>query len=83
MGFSRQEYWSGLPLPSPNINIRQLILSEVSKELFPSKQLPTEKERSAKVQRSESHIHLEMSTDFICEIVEEPDRLQSMGSQRI
>ena len=22
MGFSRQEYWSGLPLPSPNIEIK-------------------------------------------------------------
>ena len=22
MGFSRQEYWSGVPLPSPNINLR-------------------------------------------------------------
>ena len=24
MGFSRQEYWSGLPLPSPNIIVRYL-----------------------------------------------------------
>ena len=24
MGFSRQEYWSGLPLPSPLLNIREL-----------------------------------------------------------
>jgi len=22
MGFSRQEYWSGVPLPSPSINLR-------------------------------------------------------------
>ena len=26
MGFSRQEYWSGLPLPSPTSSIRDLIL---------------------------------------------------------
>ena len=24
MGFSRQEYWSGVPLPSPNLNKRLL-----------------------------------------------------------
>jgi len=23
MGFSRQEYWSGLPLPSPGFNVSQ------------------------------------------------------------
>ena len=22
MGFSRQEYWSGVPLPSPNLGVR-------------------------------------------------------------
>ena len=27
MGFSRQEYWSGLPFPSPNEVIRQLLFS--------------------------------------------------------
>ena len=25
MGFSRQEYWSGLPLPSPSVQIRVLL----------------------------------------------------------
>ena len=27
MGFSRREYWSGVPLPSPNLNLICLILS--------------------------------------------------------
>ena len=26
MGFSRHEYWSGLPLPSPNIAVTQVAL---------------------------------------------------------
>ena len=26
MGFSRQEYWSGVPLPSPNLPLRNYIL---------------------------------------------------------
>ena len=29
MGFSRQEYWSGVPLPSPNGNVRVRISFQV------------------------------------------------------
>ena len=28
MGFSRQEYWSGVPLPSPNLGLRMEIRGE-------------------------------------------------------
>ena len=39
MGFSRQEYWSGGPLPSPNLHntICQLHLSKARKQLKDSK----------------------------------------------
>ena len=30
IGFSRQEYWSGLPLPSPNIDYRPLLLKSLN-----------------------------------------------------
>ena len=33
MGFSRQEYWSGLPLPSPSVQIR--VLLNLKKDLNP------------------------------------------------
>ena len=29
MGFSRQEYWSGVPLPSPEMDLEIVILHEV------------------------------------------------------
>ena len=36
MGFSRQEYWSGVPLPSPMLNIRSLDFSYLTAEnLYP------------------------------------------------
>ena len=28
MGFSRQEYWSGVPLPSPNLGYNLILLEE-------------------------------------------------------
>ena len=37
MGFSRQEYWSGLPLPSPQVQLRCLLLSVNS----PESKIPT------------------------------------------
>ena len=33
MGFSRQEYWSGLPLPSPSWSIRTVEITSVSPDL--------------------------------------------------
>ena len=30
MGFSKQEYWSGVPLPSPNVVTRQLKILDVA-----------------------------------------------------
>jgi len=32
MGFSRQEYWSGLPLPSLRMDLESIILSEISQK---------------------------------------------------
>ena len=31
MGFSSQEYWSGVPLPSPNLRLLLLLLSRFSR----------------------------------------------------
>ena len=64
MGFSRQEYWSGVPLPSLSICI---FTHKYVFALF---------------------IQKEMATDFSTLAwkipwTEEPDRLQSMGSQRV
>ena len=43
MGFSRQEYWSGVPLPSPITILLQRILKD-------TKQLPDEETHSASFQ---------------------------------
>ena len=34
MGFSRQEYWSGLPFPSPSLSVETSILSLIFKTIF-------------------------------------------------
>ena len=34
MGFSRQEYWSGVPLPSPNIALPPTKKTEIVKALL-------------------------------------------------
>ena len=38
MGFSRQEYWSGLPLPSPDLSINQAFLRRPFK-IFPHQRI--------------------------------------------
>ena len=39
MGFSRQEYWSGLPLPSPLLPMKMFVLQEHVTELLSTKRL--------------------------------------------
>ena len=34
MGFSRQEYWSGLPLPSPNTSICAILYNKITRKDF-------------------------------------------------
>ena len=36
MGFSRQEYWSGLPFPSPGGDVRKVITLGQSKDAYNS-----------------------------------------------
>ena len=35
MGFSRQEYWSGVPLPSPSVVTREMQIKTTMRHLFP------------------------------------------------
>ena len=43
IGFSRQEYWSGLPLPSPwgNIRLKEMLIKLILPASFPSYVLAT------------------------------------------
>ena len=72
MGFSRQEYWSGLPCPppgdppNPGIKPRSVALQVDS--------LPAE---------LEAHIYIHLSLAWKIPWMEEPGRLQSMGLLRL
>ena len=77
MGFSRQDYWSGVPLPSPNsISSQQYLIFNIFIYF---------------ICLSPRHIHIlekamtPHSSTFAWEIpwMEEPGRLQSMGSLRV
>ena len=56
MGFSRQEYWSGLPLPSPTIVIRKMQIKTVMRHPFITTRMAiikkTNNNKSGRTQRS-------------------------------
>ena len=87
MGFSRQEYWSGLPLPSPGdlsdsgIEPRSLVAQTV-------KCLPTMQETRFQFLGREDALEKEMATHssilaWRISWTEEPGGLQSTGSKRV
>ena len=91
MGFSRQEYWSGLPLPSPTSAI---VLSQYSYLSFYGKPVVTfsvsaEDVRYVAVSLGwEDPLEKEMATHssilaWESPWTEEPGGLQSTGSQRV
>ena len=87
MGYSRQEWWSGVPLPSPLIcNICcSLGASLVAQQV---KNLPAMQETQVRFLGWEDPLEKEMtihSSTLAWNIpwTEEPDRLQSMGLQRV
>ena len=74
MGFSRQEYWSGVPLPSPIALTRRTFVDKIMSLLF--------NVLSRLVMEKAMAPH---SSTLAWKILwtEEPGRLQSMGSLRV
>ena len=92
MGFSRQEYWSGLPFPSPEIfptqGLNPGLLAGTSLVAQMVKHLPAMWETWDQSLGWEDPLEKEMaphSSTLAWKItwMEEPVRLQSMGSQRV
>ena len=96
MGFSRQEYWSGVPLPSPtecqylwNIALTFfLLLSRASLVAQRLKCLPARRETWVQSLGREDPLEKEMATHssilaWRIPWTKEPGRLQSTGSQRV
>ena len=86
MGFSRQESWSGLPLPSPIVTL------SIPEYGFPVvqlvKNLPAVWETQVPSLGWEALLEKEMATHsrtlaWKIPWTEEPGRLQSLGSQRV
>ena len=91
MGFSRQEYWSGFPFPSPG-DPRDLGIESRSPALQAVAQLVNNlaamRETWVRSLAWEDTLEKEMAihsrtTAWKIPWTEEPGRLQSMGSQRV
>ena len=88
MGFSRQEYWSGLPFPSPgDLPDSGTEPWEPSMVAQTVKRLSTMRETWVRSLGQEDPLEKEIATHsstvaWKIPWMEEPGRLQSMGSQR-
>ena len=93
MGFSRQEYWSGVPLPSPgdlpNPEIKPWSPTSQA-DYLPSEPpgMPAMQETCVRSLGREDPLEKEMATHsstlaWKIPWMEEPGRLQSMGLQRV
>ena len=86
MGFPRQEYWSGLPFPSPG-GLPNPRIKPVSSTLA-GRFFTIWTSRGAQLGKSKDPLEKEMATHssilaWKIPWMEEPGRLQSMGSQRV
>ena len=93
MGFSRQEYWSGVPLPSPascleRANSDSLLINGASLVAQMVKNLPVVQEIWVHYLGLEDSLEKEMATHssilaWETSWTEEPGGLQSIGSKRV
>ena len=94
MGFSRQEYWSGLPFPSPGdlpdpgIKPRSPALQAEALTSEPPEQTPPQSEAQLQSLGWEDPLEKDMATHssilaWRIPRTEEPGGLWSMGSQRV
>ena len=86
MGFSRQEYWSGVPLPSPITAIYIYVRASFVAQLV--KNLPAVQETRVQSLGRKDTLGKEMETHssilaWKISWTQEPGGLQSMGSQRV
>ena len=86
MGFSRQEYWSGLPFPSPDLPHPGIEPRSPAAQTV--KRLLTTQETRVQSLGREDLLEKEMATHssilaWKIPWMVEPGRLQSMGSQRV
>ena len=84
MGFSRQEYWSGVPLPSPLHKLEKPIYYNPDKDRAKKNKIRKEKDSYRYRRDSEKAIATHSSTlAWQIPWMEEPGGLQSMGSLRV
>ena len=90
MGFSRQEYWSGVPLPSPILiaTIYNYVPDTITFITSPWNRYNIQMRKLKFINIKQLNLEKEMATHsstlaWKIPRTEEPGRLQSMGSQRV